>query len=64
MDKILLTPTETAEALRIGRTKVYALIASGQLPSIRIGSAVRVPAEALREWVERLVSDEQATREA
>jgi excisionase family DNA binding protein len=53
MDKLLLRPTEAAEAIGIGRSKVYELLASGELPSIRIGSSVRVPVDALREWIAR-----------
>lgn len=51
--KLLLRPVETAEVLGIGRSKVYALIASGEIPSIRIGASVRVPLDALRAWMDR-----------
>jgi len=52
MDRILLRPIEVAEAIGIGRSKVYELLASGELPSIRIGSSLRVPVAALRDWIE------------
>lgn len=48
---MLLRPIEVAELLGIGRSKSYELIGSGILPSIRIGSSVRVPLESLRAWV-------------
>ncbi len=51
MEKLLLRPTEVAEAIGLGRSKTYELIASGTLPSITIGKSRRVPAEALRAWV-------------
>jgi excisionase family DNA binding protein len=51
MDKLLLTPAEAARALGIGRTKVYELMASGALASVRIGRCRRVPREALAELV-------------
>lgn len=51
MDKLLLTPAEAARALGIGRTKVYELMASGTLASVRIGRCRRVPREALAELV-------------
>jgi excisionase family DNA binding protein len=57
MDKLLLRPTEVAEILGIGRSKAYELIGAGTVPSMRIGSSVRVPAEALRAWVSRQASD-------
>lgn len=42
--------------LGIGRSKTYELIAAGQIPSIRIGTAVRVPLELLQEWVRNRVT--------
>lgn len=50
-DKLLLTPVEAAQALGIGRTKVYELMAAGTLASVRIGRCRRVPREALAELV-------------
>lgn len=58
MDQILLRPTEVADTLAIGRSKAYALIASGEIPSVRIGSSVRVPAEALRRWIKQTQADQ------
>lgn len=52
MEKLCYTPTEAAALLGVGRTKVYELMASGQLASIRIGRARRIPATALRTFVE------------
>ena len=54
MDKLLLTPEEAAEVLGIGRTKVYALIADGDLLSVRIGNSRRVPRDAVDEFIARL----------
>ncbi len=51
MDKLLLTPVEAAQALGIGRSKVYELLSSGALASVRIGSCRRVPADALHSFV-------------
>ena len=50
-EPLLLRVDEVARALALGRTKVYELIASGELPSITIGAARRVPAEALGRWI-------------
>ena len=49
---MLLKVEAAAKLLSLGRTKTYALIASGELPVIRIGRAVRVPVAALHQWVE------------
>jgi len=53
MDTLLLKPDEAAAWLRVGRSKLYALLKSGDLPSVRIGGSIRVPVEALRRWIER-----------
>lgn len=55
MEKLFAKPAEAANALGIGRSKTYALIALGVLPSVRIGKSVRVPIAALREWAEKQV---------
>ncbi len=51
MEKLLITPPEAAALIGIGRTRIYDLIARGVIPSIRIGRSVRVPVDALKEWV-------------
>jgi excisionase family DNA binding protein len=52
MEKIFAKPSEAADALGLGRSKTYQLIANGTLPSVRIGKSIRVPIEALRRWAE------------
>ncbi len=52
-ERILLRVPEAAERLGISRAYAFRLIAAGQIPIVRIGSAVRVPAAALREWAEK-----------
>jgi excisionase family DNA binding protein len=51
---LLLTPEEAARRLSIGRTTIYALMTSGDLPSVTIGRCRRVPVSALRSFVVRL----------
>ena len=51
MERLLLRPVEAAESIGIGRTQIYELLSRGDLPSVRIGSSLRVPVEALRQWV-------------
>ena len=46
---LLLTANEAGEVLRIGRSKIYELIRSGELKSIRIGKQIRVPRDAIGE---------------
>ena len=47
VEKLLLKPEEAAEILSIGRSKVYELIGTGELASVRIEACRRIPAEAL-----------------
>ena len=54
MNKLLLTPEETAEVMGIGRTKVYELLRAGDIDCVRIGACRRVPVAALHEYPERL----------
>ncbi len=54
MDKMLLTPTEAADALGIGRSKVYKLVRAGTLASVRIDSCRRIPLEDLTAMIARL----------
>ena len=51
---LLLTVEEAARRLRLGRTFVYRLIASGELESVKVGRLRRVPAECLPEYVATL----------
>ena len=54
MNKLLLTPTEAAELLGVGRTTVYELLNAGRLESVRIGRSRRIPRAALVGYVARL----------
>ena len=54
MDKVLLRVEEAAQALSIGRSKAFELIRDEQLRTVRIGRSLRVPADAVREFVERM----------
>jgi excisionase family DNA binding protein len=51
MDKLLLTPVEAAAVLGIGRSKLYELLQTGQLASVRIGTCRRVPADAVHSFL-------------
>jgi excisionase family DNA binding protein len=58
-ERLLLTPAEVAVRLGLSRSKVYRMIERGELPSLRIGRAVRVPCRAFEEWL-RCVERESA----
>ena len=50
-EKLLLRGSEVAQTLGISRALAYRWMASGVLPTLRRGRCIRVPAEALQEWV-------------
>jgi excisionase family DNA binding protein len=52
VEQLLLKADEVAKRLSLGRSKVFLMIARQELPSVRIGKSVRVPAKALEEWVD------------
>lgn len=53
IERLAYRVPEVGIALGISRAKAYDLIARGELPSIRVGSSIRVPVAALREWIAR-----------
>ena len=50
-NKLLLTPQEAAAVLSINRSTLYALLMRGEIPSILIGRARRIPVQVLEEWI-------------
>jgi excisionase family DNA binding protein len=54
MESLLYKPEAAASALGIGRSKLFELIAAGEIETVQIGRSRRVPAQALEEYVARL----------
>jgi excisionase family DNA binding protein len=52
--QLLFTPEQAAAKLAAGRTTIYALMASGELQSVKIGRSRRIPSVALKEYVGKL----------
>ena len=61
MEPLLYKPPQAQEILNLGRSKIYELITTGELRSVRVGRSLRIPASALREYVERQEA-QQATK--
>ncbi|RFS83732.1 helix-turn-helix domain-containing protein [Actinomadura spongiicola] len=57
MPKLLLTVPEAAQALAISRSKLYELLASGAVRSIRIDGSRRVPFDALTDYINTLMKE-------
>jgi excisionase family DNA binding protein len=51
--KNLLTVAETAQALNLKISTVRAWLAKRKLPRVSCGRAVRIPAEAIAQFIER-----------
>jgi excisionase family DNA binding protein len=49
----LLTVNQVADALQLSRSKVYELVASGDLDAYRPGGRLRIPAEAVVKLLDR-----------
>jgi excisionase family DNA binding protein len=54
--KFLYTSPEISTLLGIGRTKLYELINTGDLPVVRIGRSVRIYRPELEEWLEGIAN--------
>lgn len=55
MEPIMLRIIQVAQLLNVSRSSAYAMVASGELPSLRIRGGIRVSVHALEKWLaERL----------
>jgi excisionase family DNA binding protein len=54
---LLVRPEDAARVLGVGRTKVYELMRTGALRSVRLDGSRRIPATALAEFVARLEAE-------
>ena len=52
MEKLAYSINETALALSMGRTSIYAMIADGRLEAFKLGRRTLVKAESIRRLVE------------
>jgi excisionase family DNA binding protein len=55
---LLLTVEQAARELQIGRTKMFDLIARGEVISVKVHGQRRVPYEELAAYVKRLVAEQ------
>ena len=53
IERVVYTPKEVCEALRIGRTKLYELFAERKIKAVALGGKTLVP----REEIERFLSE-------
>ncbi len=50
-EPLLLRAEEAAKLLSLSRSTVFQMIATGELPCVRVGRAVRVSRSGLERWV-------------
>jgi len=53
----LLTVEEAADRLRIGRTRMFALVKSGEIESVQIGRSRRIHPDAIDAYARRLQNE-------
>jgi putative molybdopterin biosynthesis protein len=51
METQLLKPAEVADILRISRAMAYSMLKRGEIPTVRIGSTVRVRRSDLEQFI-------------
>jgi len=51
---LLLKVEEVAAQLGLGRSMVWRLLRDGELRAVHVGRAVRIPADSVRAYVQRL----------
>lgn len=54
METLLLKIPEVMDRLAVGQTKVYELMSSGELRSVKVGRARRVPSDELARFMAEL----------
>ena len=57
VEPICVRINDAARMIGVGRTKLYELIATGELETVKIGKAMRVTTASLHELVRRHLSD-------
>lgn len=54
MEKAFYRISEVADIIGLGKSLTYQLVASGEIPSVKLAGrrSVRVPADGLAQWIE------------
>jgi excisionase family DNA binding protein len=52
VEPLLLHASDVATLLGIGRSKVSEMASAGELPVVKIGTAVRFPKKGLLDWID------------
>jgi excisionase family DNA binding protein len=63
-ERLAYRVNEAADAIGISRARAYELIAEGVIPSIRIGSSIRVPVDQLKALIAKRQAEQPDTEAA
>jgi excisionase family DNA binding protein len=55
--KKAMTVSEVADLLHVSERHIYALVQKGEIPSFKVGSAVRFDPESLWTWLQKMMGD-------
>lgn len=61
-ERLAVGPIEAAEMLSIKRTRIFALIKSGELRSFKSGKSRLIPTASLTAWVNEQLAEADAER--
>ena len=53
IERLLYTTLEARQSIGVGETTFKSMLAKGEIESVKIGRLRRIPADALKDWVER-----------
>jgi excisionase family DNA binding protein len=53
IEPLLIRVEEAARILSLSRSTIYQMLDSGELPSVRCGTARRIPIASLHEWISK-----------
>ncbi len=54
-EPLLLRAEDVGRLTNLGRSTIFALLASGELPAVRVGRAVRIRRRDLEAWIDARV---------
>lgn len=62
VSKLLITVNEAAASLSVGRPKMWQLVMTGEVPSIKIGASRRIPVSSLESYVQQKLAATEEER--
>ena len=60
MDPLFVKAEEAATVLRIGRSRTFELLKSGELASVKVGRSRLIPVQAIEDYARRLLAGNTA----